>query len=58
MISIEIDRTLMELPTAKMVPLLLSLKALDGAPDLECLSLSQLLKWPGLAGGQSENFFV
>ena len=58
LISIELDRTLMELPTAEMDPLLLSLKALDGAPDSECLPLSQLLKRPGLAGGQSENLFV
>ena len=59
LISIEPDLTLMELHTAKMVPLLLSLKALDGAPDSECLPLSQLLKPRlGLARGQSENLFI
>ena len=30
---------LMELPAAKTVPPLLLLRALDGAPDLECLPL-------------------
>ena len=46
----------MELPAAKTVPPLLLLRALNGDPDLECLPLSLLSKWPGLAGGQSEAF--
>ena len=46
----------MELPAAKTVPPLLLLRALNGAPDLECLPLSLLSKRPGLAGGQSEAF--
>ncbi len=47
---------LMDLPAAKTVPPLLLLRALNGAPDLECLPLSLLSKWPGLAGCQSEAF--
>jgi hypothetical protein len=46
----------MELPAAKTVPPLLLLRALNGAPDLECLPLLLLSKRPGLAGGQSEAF--
>jgi hypothetical protein len=47
---------LMELPATKTVPPLLLLKALNGAPDLECLPLLLLLKRLGQAGGQSEAF--
>ena len=56
-VDLDLDRIwlyLMELPAAKTVPPLLLLRALNGAPDLECLPLVLLSKWPGLAGGQSE----
>ena len=56
-VDLDLDRIwlyLMELPAAKTVPPLLLLRALNGAPDLECLPLLLLSKWPGLAGGQSE----
>jgi hypothetical protein len=43
----------MEFPAAKTVPPLLLLKALKGAPDLECLPLLLLSKQLGQAGGQS-----
>ena len=58
-VNLDLDRIwlyLMELPAAKTVPPLLLLRALNGAPDLECLPLSLLSKRPGLAGGQSEAF--
>jgi len=58
-VDLDLDRIwlyLMELPAAKTVPPLLLLRALNGAPDLECLPLSLLSKRPGLAGGQSEAF--
>jgi hypothetical protein len=54
--SIKIWLYLMELPAAKTVPPLLLLKALNGAPDLECLPLLLLSKRLGQAGGQSEAF--
>ena len=53
--DLDLDRIwlyLMELPAAKTVPPLLLLKALNGAPDLECLPLSLLSK--RLAGGQAK----
>ena len=46
-VDLDLDRIwlyLMELPTAKTVPPLLLLKALEGALDLECLPLLLLLK--------------
>jgi hypothetical protein len=58
-VDLDLDRIwlyLMELPAAKTVPPLLLMRALNGAPDLECLPLSLLSKRPGLAGGQSEAF--
>jgi hypothetical protein len=56
LISIEIWLYLMELPAAKTVPPLFLFKALNGAPDLECLPLLLLSKRLGQAGGQSEAF--
>jgi hypothetical protein len=58
-VDLDLDRIwlyLMELPAAKTVPPLLLLKALNGAPDLECLPLLLLSKRLGQAGGQSEAF--
>jgi hypothetical protein len=58
-VDLDLDRIwlyLIELPAAKTVPPLLLLKALNGAPDLECLPLLLLSKRLGQAGGQSEAF--